>query len=236
VFKTLAEEESKVMKKHLFFTVLVLACALLFMSGTSSATIIYSGSVWDAAYNSSWNAYAENTNLGTPSQAPSATFTVSQINFIAGSSVTSETYYQWLSGGVGNPNGLQTSTNFLTSNNFYTAGNYDGSFFQFTWTETFSSAVNEKLLVSHDDGAYLTVNGVGVSGWRTGPTEDVTDSYTAVLGPGTYTFVLSYGGVNGYPEILTMSETTTSVPEPCTLLLLGAGLVGLATYRRKIIG
>ncbi len=64
-------------------------------------------------------------------------------------------------------------------------------------------------------GLYLTPNGPG----------DISQY--------TYTYA-GYGGTLDAATVrLTVNYTTAATPEPCSILLLGSGLAGLAAFRKK---
>lgn len=222
--------------------ILVTVVALVgFMTAGSALADTYYGALWDPNYSgiTSWNVNADNPSLGAPStispptpDTPTATFTVPSINF---SSSTPETYGAWLNNTFAV--GSEPSANWIQNTQFYTVSGdapYVGTFFQFTWEETFITDVLLTIALTHDDGAYLTMDG-GVLINSSPPTVAITNTFSGIISAGTHNFVLNYGGVNGFPEVLIYSQSAESIPLPPTALLLGTGLLGLAGlgYRRK---
>ena len=88
------------------------------------------------------------------------------------------------------------------------------------------------VAITHDDGASLYGPYPTVVFENPDPTVAVTDSGT--LAPGT--FDLFYAEDNGAPSVLQMDlngTPFTSVPEPLTLSLFGAGIAGAAAAMRR---
>jgi hypothetical protein len=205
-----------------------------FMTAGIALAITYNGALYEPTGPSDiWNTYAENPSLGTPSGTPTATFQVSSINFNQ-SAPTS--YGQWLNNSFTVV--TEPSSNWIQNTPFYTpvtnGSPYQGTFFQFTWTETFSTSVLRNITLFHDDGAYLAMDG-GMLIDSSAPTTAIPSYYTGIISAGVHNFVLNYGGVNGFPEVLQYSASTSPVPLPPSALLLGSGLlgVGLLRWRRK---
>jgi len=91
--------------------------------------------------------------------------------------------------------------------------------------------------VIHDDGVNISFGAYGGVD-DPGSTAAKLDTFTVTVpSNGLYPFVLNYNECCGAPAVLEWYYTDTTnpvptVPEPCTMLLMGSGLVGLAAYRK----
>lgn len=79
--------------------------------------------------------------------------------------------------------------------------------------------------VLNSDNGDFAVDGLG---------NFILPDWVIALGPQTFTAqAFCTGGQFSSPVTLTLNGTTTGVPEPTTMLLLGFGLLGLVGFRRK---
>ena len=130
--------------------------------------------------------------------------------------------YKFISGPAAPVYGsLATQASYLNSSGSVAGYGY-GSLYVFTFT---GATAGTNLTITHDDGVGVYVGGTLLPGTTTGPTSVITETISL---PASTGYQVVFGRENGSPSILRVD-----VPEPASIALLGAGLLGLGMVRRK---
>lgn len=200
--------------------IIILAGLMFFWVSTTHANLI-SGNLWHVPEAIAYNAIPSNVPLTTPD----VTFDVnSPMNFF-GTSVTVGT---WLGNGSAF-NIVENTAGTLSSlmDNFSV-----GTMLEFNGFVTVTNG--QTFTVTHDDGLTLIIGGIDM-GFNPGPTAPITSTETYTGPSGNFPFQLVYAECCGGPAVLQIDLpfSSTPVPEPSTMLLLGIGLFGLVGLRKK---
>ena len=157
-------------------------------------------------------------NLGPPQNSTSAGDLNS--NFFTNAAAISGYAGSGTLAGPSNAN-FTTLASFLASSG--SASNYQyGSFYTIGLGNL---AAGTLLTITHDDGVSVFQGGTRIGTTTAGPTSQITET-VKITNAGVTT--LYYGRQNGAPSVLNVV-----VPEPASIALFGAGLLGLAAVRRR---
>ena len=225
--------------KHSLRLLSVASCAAVLLAAIPLAHAdTITGDVWEGGTTSSVPVLGS-AIYGT---TPTATFTLTNANSMALFNFRSDSdagLTNFLTTGVGDVSNGDTLA-YITGAS-HAGDNINNDLFEFAGTTDLSVGT---YTFSHDDGLLLYLNGalaINVPG----PTaaEDTPFVVCAVAGAGCnavaghYDFDLLYAEVDGAPAQLTATlplvGTTSSVPEPNTMVLFGTGMLAVAGAVRR---
>lgn len=162
--------------------------------------------------------------LETPPGTLLGTFTTTGISTLFSAGGPNYTVGGFLTSGGATVTGLSASVASMS---------LDNKELKFVGTTFLSSGVTYS--VTHDDGAFLYLNGVQVLGPGSGNPTNPSTSTFSVATTGAYSFDLLYAEVNNFPATLNFTGPLTATPEPSSFVLLGSGLLAAAgAVRRRL--
>jgi hypothetical protein len=212
------KRESQKLRPIGFLPTMALIAATSVVSSAANAVIV--GSIWENMPGPASNA----TIANVPVTPPDVRFTSpTPLNFA--STVGSDPAALYTIGGFLGSGGATILTGAALAGD-----TLNNTIFAFTGTVTVTNG--QTFTVAHDDGLTLVVGALTVIDVP-GLTSPVVTTVTYTGPSGNLPFELVYGEFLGPPAALQIALPLVSqIPEPMTLALLGAGVIGLGVVRR----